>query len=149
MYYQTDPKVSQLFWIGLLVHFPHFLSPHILFSFICFCTLIFFSFFFPFPLSFPSASLSPSFSPSLSPSFSPSLSPSFSPSLSLAVSFPALVFHSLIFFPCPKSLWFLSPPPLGDYKRIYTPEYGGALPSRKLSILHLKHLKKQKDFKIW
>ena len=42
------------------------------------------------------------------------------------------------------TLWFSSlalrafdsspPPPLGDYKRIYTSEYGGALPSRKVGF---------------
>ena len=66
MYYQTDSKVSQFFCIGPLVHFYHFLSPHI-FSSISKFLLLFSSFssLSPFPsllLPFLLSFLFPSFS---------------------------------------------------------------------------------------
>ena len=80
------PKFLSFFCIGPLVHFFHFLSPHI-FSFFISKFVLLFSFLFPpfrlfllFSFPFP---------------------------------FPSLLFHSsLIFFPSPKSIWFL--PPLGE-----------------------------------
>ena len=43
MYYQNDPKVSQ-FCIEPLAHILPFLFPHFSFSFLSFCSLLFFSF---------------------------------------------------------------------------------------------------------
>ena len=102
MYYQNDPKVSQFFCIGSLVHILPFLSSH-----------VFLAPSFPFVLFFSFFSL---------PRF-PSLLLPFPFPLLFLLPFPSLLFHfSLIFFPCPKILWFLSPPwGGGNYRRIYTP----------------------------